>query len=265
MPILLGCNPDPAKHLVNDSHFDEVRAGFKKRCGIVKSENTDLCQYAVVGTQKGQSCVGWSFAQNASILDRKLGNNITYSSLATYFLAKVHEYYMDVGVFPPIDYQHRDCGTYLRAAAIACEKLGLVEEGPLDQGKWALEESLILRAPSMQCLNNAIKSRGTKYYRISGSLEDRIADMKYCISAGYPVCISIDVDEDIVNWTGTSAISTPTGAILGGHALCAISYRSDDSFCVVSSWGDSWGDNGFTWINPIAINNDIWSFADANL
>jgi hypothetical protein len=101
------------------------------------------------------------------------------------------------------------------------------------------------------------------YLRITGNCDERAADIERAVRAGFPVGISIAVDKEILDWTGSRAIGQPRGKVIGRHALTVCAVRSDGCFGCPSTWGGSWGDSGIGWISPIALNpGDIWVLAE---
>ena len=38
--------------------------------------------------------------------------------------------------------------------------------------------------------------------------------------------------------------------VRGGHAISIVGYRTDGRFIVRNSWGTSWGDKGFGYLQP---------------
>jgi len=254
---LLGCKRDPVSD--RDYRFADYRSGFDRRIGEQPVECARLLQFAEVRQQLGQSCVGEWVAQAQGIRDRAGGMDVRYSALACYKFAVVEELTETMGEGPPGDWTYSDQGTYLRAAARAVGKWGFVIEGDLKDGCWPHKPSVLLKTPSMRALNNARPSRGHVYLRITGSADERAADIEKAIRAGFPVGISIQVDDEILNWTGSGAINKPRGKVIGLHALTACAVRSDGCFGVVSTWSAAWGDHGIAWVSSIALNpSDIW-------
>jgi hypothetical protein len=227
------------------------------------AEDTRLLQFAEVRQQIGESCVGEWIAQAQGIRDRSQGMNVRYSALACYKLACVQELTDLMGQPPAADWHYDDRGTYLRAAAKAVMRWGFVQEGKVKDGCWTHERRALLKTPSRKALDNARPSRGHVYLRITGSADERATDIERAVRAGFPVGVSVSVDEEILNWTGSKAIGQPRGKVIGRHALTICAIRSDGCFGVVSTWGASWGENGIAWLSSIALNpSDIWVLAE---
>jgi len=257
---LLGCKKDPASD--KDYRFADARAGFDARVGATTAEDMRLLDYAEIRQQIGQSCVGEFAAQSMGIRARALGQSVRYSGLGMYKLAKVQETKDFLGKDPEPDWRYVDNGTTMRAAAKAIERWGLVKEGDLKAGAWPHEERCLLRTPSRKALDGARKTRGYQYLRITGSYDERAADIGRAIRAGYPVGAAIAVDRAILDWQGPGAIGVARGELLGFHALTLCAVRSDGCFGCPSTWGKYWGNNGIGWISPIALTHDVWCLAE---
>lgn len=65
-------------------------------------------------------------------------------------------------------------------------------------------------------------------------------------------------------------ILTPTGDIVGGHAIYCPEYRKpgvifedDEAFGLLNSWGPNWGINGFAWIRGRALAAELAHWGEA--
>lgn len=74
------------------------------------------------------------------------------------------------------------------------------------------------------------------------------------------VVLGVRVFEDFEH-VGADAphIPLPTGAQLGGHALCVVGYNdSRDALLVQNSWGANWGAQGRAWLPYRYVLNPFW-------
>ncbi|NIF06668.1 C1 family peptidase [Chryseobacterium sp. Tr-659] len=78
-----------------------------------------------------------------------------------------------------------------------------------------------------------------------------IAGVKTLLSMDLPVVIAVTVDASFDNMKNTNWIwKSHSGAVRGGHAICVVGYDdTKKAFKVQNSWGNSWGDNGYFWID----------------
>lgn len=97
-----------------------------------------------------------------------------------------------------------------------------------------------------------------------------VASMKASLALGFPVVFGISVydsfESDQVAATGVIPMPGPNEGYLGGHALCAVGYRSSMGGVVIfrNSWGSSWGDHGYGYIPYAYLSNpdlasDFWT------
>jgi hypothetical protein len=112
---------------------------------------------------------------------------------------------------------------------------------------------------SAQCsrLPDAATKQQAKQYSIADWRRVNVQDeteVKNQLAAGFPVLAGIVVDMPLYRLTQGNVYSQYSGQNLGGHAVVIVGY--DDSkraFKIINSWGQSWGDNGFGWINYAAF------------
>ncbi|MCT2563524.1 C1 family peptidase [Chryseobacterium herbae] len=78
-----------------------------------------------------------------------------------------------------------------------------------------------------------------------------IPGIKNLISMNLPVIVGMTVDEEFKNLKNTGWIlNKRSGKVLGGHAVCIVGYDdAKQAFKIQNSWGTSWGDNGYFWID----------------
>lgn len=100
---------------------------------------------------------------------------------------------------------------------------------------------------------DARASAAAKRYRIDYWRQVNVSDLlevKAQLNAGYPVVIGAEVDEGFVQAGAGMVWKASTGRSTGGHAMVLVGY--DDrrhAFKLLNSWGRSWGDRGYGWID----------------
>ncbi len=119
--------------------------------------------------------------------------------------------------------------------------------------------------PPQSCYDDAIQHKALSYQSINRNL----ADMKGCLSSGYPFVFGFTVYEsfesDEVAGTGNVPMPSPGERVVGGHAVLAVGYDDDEGmFICRNSWGDGWGDAGYFYM-PYAyflddnLSDDFWT------
>jgi C1A family cysteine protease len=119
--------------------------------------------------------------------------------------------------------------------------------------------------PPQSCYDDAIKHKALNYQ----SIDQNLADMKGCLSSGYPFVFGFTVfesfeSEDVAR-TGNVPMPGADERIVGGHAVLAVGYDDDESrFICRNSWGSDWGDAGYFYM-PYAylldnnLSDDFWT------
>jgi C1A family cysteine protease len=119
--------------------------------------------------------------------------------------------------------------------------------------------------PPQSCYDDAIKHKALSYQ----SIDQNLADMKGCLSSGYPFVFGFTVYESFesadVARTGNVPMPGADERVLGGHAVLAVGYDDDESrFICRNSWGSEWGDAGYFYM-PYAylldnnLSDDFWT------
>jgi C1A family cysteine protease len=119
--------------------------------------------------------------------------------------------------------------------------------------------------PPQSCYDDAIQHKALNYQ----SIDRNLADMKGCLSSGYPFVYGFTVyqsfeSEDVAR-TGNVPMPAPGEKMVGGHAVLAVGYDDDEGvFIVRNSWGTGWGDAGYFYM-PYAyllddnLSDDFWT------
>jgi len=87
------------------------------------------------------------------------------------------------------------------------------------------------------------------------------ADMKTWISTKGPLATCFTVYNDFFSYT-SGVYSHVSGAVAGGHCVCAIGYNDAGGYWVCkNSWGTSWGESGFFRIayGQCGIDSTMWA------
>ncbi|QRA44286.1 C1 family peptidase [Chryseobacterium cucumeris] len=79
-----------------------------------------------------------------------------------------------------------------------------------------------------------------------------ITNIKTLLSMNLPIIITVTVDGsfDSLSSANNWIWKSHSGAVRGGHAICVVGYDdAKQAFKVQNSWGTTWGNNGFFWID----------------
>ena len=119
--------------------------------------------------------------------------------------------------------------------------------------------------PTPECYAQANQYKAVSYQ----SVDQNLADMKACLSEGFPFVYGFTVYESFesgpVAQTGDVPMPSPNEQVIGGHAVLAVGYDDDEAkFIVRNSWGPGWGDGGYFYM-PYAylldnnLSDDFWT------
>jgi C1A family cysteine protease len=230
----LGYREDPPKGPGDKVDFD---AGAKLRAGPIPPRASNRHLVVDILDQGGLgSCVANAVMQAiraSQIMNGALTPPPLGSRLWTYYLARAYT-----------NEQLEDNGTFIRNAFAALVKWGFPPESVMpytDQG------DEFRRMPRPFVFREAYDQRTpTEYLRIFETGAARVLAVKRALSQGFLVCFGTDVSNRFAgNDLGRGPVLPPIGEpIAGGHAMVLVGYDGD-SFDVVNSWGDGWGDRGY--------------------
>lgn len=157
-----------------------------------------------------------------------------------------------------------DEGTHIYLACDVLKTFGVCREvmNPFDEKNLFIPTPILAsREAYLNKIPDALKIESTGWDRV----DDVIANLRM----GNPVVFATQVGD---NWFNYGASSAPLGPITpadakGGHATCLVGYV-DGKFIDENSWGTTWGDNGYAWLQPevIADQNslDFWVIVEGS-
>jgi C1A family cysteine protease len=191
------------------------------------------------------SCVGHAWARALRLAYLRAGMPCPeLSPLYTYLLARAQH-----------GGEGEDVGTYLRSGGKATVKFGAA-----DEAAWPFNETKVNVQPNLRALHNGYDRKGLRSYaRIDSGDPD---DVRRAIAAGHPVVAGWQISQSFVDWNGDGVIGKQREPIVGGHALCVVSYAADGTFTLANSWGPSWASKGgFAIVDEgfIEQNDDAWA------
>ncbi len=165
-----------------------------------------------------------------------------------------------------------DSGAYIRDGIKS-----VATQGDCPEGEWTYDGTAALpdgtfppgakaaRRPSRRCYTDAVRHKALNYQSVTQNL----ADMRGCLSSGYPFVFGFTVFEsfesDAVARSGQVPMPGAAEKVVGGHAVLAVGYDDDDSvFICRNSWGPAWGKAGYFFM-PYAylldtnLSADFWT------
>lgn len=142
-----------------------------------------------------------------------------------------------------------DIGCQPRVAIEALQSVGVVPEE-----RWPFALERVCEMPPWDVAQHAIDARDTQKYRLSGTAYDA----QRALASGYPFVFGTVVDDGVRD--GVGIIGRPKGRITGRHMQTAAGYGTTEAgelyFDVVGSYGEDYGDRGFTRISAERLEND---------
>ena len=226
-----------------DDPRDYDAAGIIEQLSLPTPKEIDLSAHLPAIADQGatQSCVGFAVAtaayMRASIA--RTPNIRLPSATALYALGRAKAV---ASASAPLV----DAGSQPRLVLEAAATWGLVADA-----SWPFRPDTINTRPSWSALDSGVGFELHDYSWINSTGFSRTSDLKVALANGYPVVISVSVDDLIDTPPENFIIDGPKGDIRGNHMLAVIGYRDTASgtlFRFVNSWGSGWGDDGKAWL-----------------
>ena len=232
--------PDPRDYL------------YKNKFQVLKTPpaTVDLRPYCPTIEDQGNlgSCTGNAIVGALEILQNR--SSSTFKDMSRLFV-----YYNERLIEGTIN---EDSGAYLRDGIKSVANYGVCTETswPYNISKYAVK-------PTDSCYTEALNYKILEYYRLT-----TLTEMKSCLTNGRPFVFGFTVYSSFVSSkvakTGIVPMPLKKEQILGGHAVVAVGYESNNRrFIVRNSWGSSWGIKGYFYmpfdylLNP-NLASDFW-------
>jgi C1A family cysteine protease len=150
----------------------------------------------------------------------------------------------------------QDSGAYIRDAIKS-----LNQYGAPPSTDWAYDISRFTEKPPQQAYDNGKLREAVKYAAVS----QNAAEMKACLTAGYPIVIGFTVYDSFesaeVASTGDVPMPSLNEKVAGGHCVLIVGYtvrNGNPVWIARNSWGTGWGDQGYFYFpEAYLLNSDL--------
>lgn len=206
------------------------------------------------------SCVGNSTGDSLEVLNSLEG--LPPVQLSRMFIYALCRQLMDEDNDGHSDI-NRDEGTYIRLAFDVLSRFGVCREDlPVSEGGWPYDLSKLHVLPSIKAMRAATGHRIHSYYRIWETGYDRVEKIHEALQGRHPVVFGTQIDSSFLKVKDATPVGPPRGTLIGGHAMIVVGYIAGKGFIIKNSWGKSWGEGGFCFMEPeyLAWTNtyDLW-------
>lgn len=244
--IPLGAQPSPPD--ARDWHISRLSPVIPK--AFAKSLEIP---YPHIKNQGGVgSCVAHALSEFREVIEEKQSGK--YIQLSPGFI---------YGMRKDVDYQ--GIGMYPRQAMKELVDCGVCSNELLpDNIEYPAIKDLI--APKLDVLiKDAYPHRLSAYASLFS-----VDDVKTALSNGWPVPITVNIYSSFYNVTKANPIvpkpNMGTESYVGSHEMLITGWREDDTWIVVNSWGEGWGDGGKCYIPfDCGIIIEMWTGTDSIL
>jgi hypothetical protein len=221
-------NPSNVKH-------PPVRAlvGAAHSWGISPEKSWEQYLDQVWDQTSMNACVGYTFARLAHMVCAIKGRPIPRPSpLCVYTGARA----LRRGT-PKVPLQDEGCMPYL--AVESMQQWGIAKETD-----WPSDPQEVNAEPTLLELERSV-FQPTGVYTVDSEGQSRLDDIDHALDQGYPLGFGTDVDEAFEANRGELIQGMDENKILGRHMMAIVGYsRPNDTYRVVNSWGQLWGDHG---------------------
>ena len=128
-----------------------------------------------------------------------------------------------------------DSGMVLRDACTGLQKYGMALEYA-----WPYDSSKLNVQPTWVAYQFAHLYQISRYERLFA-----LEDIKRSLAENVPVICGMHITSNFYNLSNAKYLWIPTGASVGGHAVCIVGYNDKTGKLIIdNSWGTNWGKAG---------------------
>lgn len=234
---------------------DDIKINTDDGDGSVTSKlpsKVDLTSFLPPIGDQGQygTCVGWATAYNGRTWIEAQKNNKTTSQMTNMDIYSPSDIFRSV----PSQYKGTKCqGTSLQAALDQMITRGVATMADAPYSDLRTDSDCDC-APTSGQTTAAAGGKIRSYREIDGS---NLNTVKRYLSEGHPVIFGAMLGDNFMRHSGSSVLTSKGTTNLTGqhasHAMVLVGYDDDrganGAFRVVNSWGKSWGESGFVWVD----------------
>jgi hypothetical protein len=145
-----------------------------------------------------------------------------------------------------------DYGTYPRCGYQA------LREGFVLEALWPYDPGKVTKPAPLGVIRHRIDQKNdTHYYRLPEEGSERLQHAKRLLLEGRTITASLPVDEVLEKLTPGTTWRYGTGApSVGRHYILIVGYEKGRLLCL-NSWGSSWGDGGYFWLDESTFMNGM--------
>jgi len=243
------CNIVPSRNTENDWTIETALAAGAVAAPVALPASVDLrAAWWDIGDQAATgSCVGWGSTDGVAryqlVKANKLDPKIKLSPRFTWMASKE----TDEFVSRP-ETMIEEAGTSLKAAVDILRKYGPVPETMLP-----FHINTYMYPGNEDTFYATAATRKIASYV---NLQRNTANWRTWLAAHGPILVALSVDRTWDEATATQGkLDTfQPATVRGGHAVCAVGYRTDGRIILRNSWGTAWGDKGFAYASEAYIN-----------
>lgn len=243
------CNLVPSRDTEKDWQYENALAAGAVAPLAALPPSVDLrAAWWDIGNQESTgSCVGWSSTDGVAryhlVKAGKLDAKLKLSPRFTWMASKE----TDTLTSAP-ETMIEQAGTTLKAAVDILRNYGPVPETLLP---FHIATNMYLGDEK-----TFFATAATRKIASYVNLQRNTANWRSWLATHGPILVGLNVDHAWDNATATHGIidTFVPGTVRGGHAVCAVGYRTDGRIIVRNSWGTAWGDKGFGYVSEAYIN-----------
>ena len=209
------------------------------------------------------TCVSWAVGYNIKTALNGMSNNLSSSQLASaanQFSPK------DLFTAIPDNEKGQDCnGTNFSNALTVMQNRGVATMQTVPYNSLG------------GCTNSSLQANWTseanqnkiKYWR---KIEASVQSIKQNLANNIPVILGAKLADNFMSWNSNVVLSSSTTYTnVGQHAYHAMviggyddSKGANGAFKVINSWGETWGDNGYVWVDYNYMLNEFCTSYDGD-
>ena len=243
------CNLVPSRNTENDWTIETALAAGAIASPAALPASVDLrAAWWNIGDQEATgSCVGWGSTDGVAryhmVKAGKLDQKARLSPRFTWMASKETDQF----VTRP-ETMIEEAGTSLKAAVDILRKYGAVPEMMLPF------HITTYMYPGNE--NTFYATAATRKIASYVNLFRNTANWRTWLATHGPILVGLNVDRtwDQATTTQGKLDTFQPATVRGGHAVCAVGYRTDGRIILRNSWGTSWGDKGFAYASEAYIN-----------